>query len=83
MVKTSNAGAAAEGQRGAAWSMSERGYLSDLSAKVLNSSEDAHLKSMSSFETDEQLQATPSLSARVQVSKHARPLPASLGLLMR
>ena len=63
--------------------MSERGYLSDLSAKVLNSSEDAHLKSMSSFETDEQLQATPSLSARVQVSKHARPLPASLGLLMR
>jgi hypothetical protein len=30
--------------------------LSDVSAKVLNSTEDAHTKSMSTFETDEHLQ---------------------------
>jgi hypothetical protein len=33
------------------------GLLSDISAKVLNSTEDAHLTSMSSFEGDEHLQA--------------------------
>jgi hypothetical protein len=37
--------------------MSASGFLSDLSAKVLNFTEDAHLKSMSSFEGDEHLQA--------------------------
>jgi hypothetical protein len=41
--------------------MSASGLLSDASAKVLNSTEDAHTTSMSTFEIDEHLQAlTPS-----------------------
>jgi hypothetical protein len=31
--------------------------LSDISAKVLNSTEDAHMESMSTFQADEHLQA--------------------------
>jgi hypothetical protein len=42
--------------------MSTSGFLSDLSAKVLNSTEGAHLKTMSNFTSDEHLQAlTPVL----------------------
>ena len=37
----------------AAPSNSAPGFLSDLAAKVLNSTEDAHTKTMSTFETDE------------------------------
>jgi hypothetical protein len=37
--------------------MSACGLLSDVSAKVLNSTEDAHTKDMSTFETIEHLQA--------------------------
>jgi len=37
--------------------MSASRLLSAVSAKVLNSTEDAHLKTMSTFETDEHLQA--------------------------
>jgi hypothetical protein len=41
--------------------MSASGLLSDVSAKVLNSTEGAHIKNMSAFETDGHLQAlTPS-----------------------
>jgi hypothetical protein len=35
--------------------MSASGLLSDINAKVLNSTEGAHLKKMSTFETDEHL----------------------------
>jgi len=41
--------------------MSASGLLSDVGAKVLNSTEDAHTKSMSTFEADEHLRMlTPS-----------------------
>jgi hypothetical protein len=41
--------------------MSASGLLSDVSAKVLNSTEGAHIENMSTFEADEHLQPlTPS-----------------------
>ena len=42
----------------AAPSNSAPGFLSDLAAKVLTSSEDAHTKTMSTFETDEHLRGS-------------------------
>jgi hypothetical protein len=42
--------------------MSASGVLSDVSAKVLNSTEGAHIENMSTFEADEHLQAlTPAV----------------------
>ena len=47
--------------------MSASGLLSDISAKVLNSTEGAHLKYMSPFEADEHLrELTPLPSAEVE-----------------
>ena len=47
--------------------MSASGLLSDVSTNVLNSTEGAHLKNMSTFEADEHLQAlTPLPSADVE-----------------
>jgi hypothetical protein len=44
------------------------GFLSDLAAKVLTFSEDAHMESMSTFETDERLQAlTPRAPEQLMV----------------
>jgi hypothetical protein len=43
--------------------MSACGLLSDVSPKVLNSTEDAHIKNMSTFEADEHL-PRPLASAR-------------------
>jgi hypothetical protein len=44
--------------------MSASGLLSDISTKVLNSTEGAHLKYMSPFETDEHLQELTPLPAQ-------------------
>ena len=47
--------------------MSAYGLLSDISTKVLNPTEGAHLKNMSTFETDEHLrELTPLPSAEVE-----------------
>ena len=47
--------------------MSASGLFSDVSAKVLNSTEGAHIKNMSTFEADEHLrELTPLPSAEVE-----------------
>jgi hypothetical protein len=57
----------------AAPSNSAPGFLTDLAAKVLNSTEDAHLKTMNTFETGEHLQElTPRKFAKGATEAFAR-----------
>ena len=56
--------------------MSASGLLSDISAKVLNSTEGAHLKNMSTFETDEHLRGDAPLTRFLGLITH-EPLQES------